>query len=86
LVGLQFHRFDQAGLLQGFLLSDIHDQRAHGPRLKGTPPLQEQGDRAAVLACLDSHRSGHDYSLLEADIRPETTIRLALGRTLHQPF
>src|SRR5579883_399061 len=81
---LQSDGFDQAGLLQSFLLRGIHDQRSLVSRLKGAAPLQEQVNGAAVLTGFDSDRDGHDCSLSEADIRPETTSRLAQGRRGHQ--
>src|SRR5260370_7316073 len=65
---LQSVGLDQAGLLQGLLLSGIHDQRSLVSRLKGTAPLQEQANGAAVLAGFDFYRGGHGCSLLETHI------------------
>src|SRR5262249_36525304 len=76
---LQSAGFDQSGLLHGFLLSGIHDQRSLVSRLKGTAPLQEQVNGPAVLTGFDSDRGRHDGSLLEADIRPGTRSRIARG-------
>src|SRR5262249_15501805 len=78
--------FDQSGLLQGFLLSGIHDQRSLVSRLKGTAPLQEQVNGPAVLTGFDSDRGRHDGSLLEADIRPGTRSRIARGSKSCQAY
>jgi hypothetical protein len=49
----------QAGLLQGFLLSGVHNERSLVSRLEGTTTLQEQANGAAIFACLDSYCDGH---------------------------
>src|SRR5262245_56231109 len=64
---------DQAGFLQSFFLIGIHDERSFVSSLKRTATLQEQANGAAVLPGLDFYCRGHGCSLLEADIRPETS-------------